>query len=300
MAVVAPPPKKPPAPPQAVRVLGAQRAYFRDFYHGFLRMPWWAALSSIVVVYLALNALFAAAYCAVGGIAHANTHAFSDSFFFSVQTMGTIGYGAMYPTTVSANVLVVAESVTGLVVTALATGLIFAKFSQSNARIVFSEHAVIGPMDGVPTLMLRLGNQRSNQIVEAQIRIVLIRTETTKEGATFYRMYDLPPTRERSPAFSRSWSVMHSILPGSMLHGETPESLKEKEIELVVTVVGIDDTSLQPVHARHRYADDEIVWGARHADILSFEADGTLVLDLHKFHRLEPTTPTEDFQYPRG
>ena len=212
--------------------------------------------------------------------------------------MGTIGYGAMYPRSELANVIVVLESVTGLLVTALATGLVFAKFSLTTARIVFAERAVIGMMDGVPTLMLRLGNERSNRIIECTVRVSIVRTERTKEGMTFYRMIDLALARERTPALSRSWTAMHPITPGSPFHGQTPASIKAAEVELFVTVIGIDDTSLQSVHARHKYTDEGIVWGARHADVLSEAPDGILVLDLRKFHDLTPTLPTAEFPYP--
>jgi inward rectifier potassium channel len=154
-------------------------------------------------------------------------------------------------------------------------------------------------MDGVPTLMFRLGNQRTNRILEAVIRLVMIRTEKTKEGVTFYRMYDLPLQRDRSPALSRSWTALHAITAASPLHGQTPESLAAAEVELVVTLVGVDDTSLQPVHARHEYEDRDILWGARHVDILKEEPDGSLTLDLHKFHDVVATAPTADFPYPR-
>ena len=126
----------------------------------------------------------------------------------------------------------------------------------------------------------------------------MVRTERTREGMTFYRMYDLTLTRERSPALSRSWTAMHPITASSPLHGKTPESLKTEEIELFVTVSGVDDTSLQPVHARHKYLDEAIVWGARHADVLSEGEDGVLVLDLRQFHELTPTVRTPEFPYP--
>jgi inward rectifier potassium channel len=282
-----------------VLVIGTKRAVFRDFYHRFLRLSWPLALLSIVALFLLLNVVFAGLYLEVGGITNARPGSLTDAFFFSVQTMGTIGYGAMYPGTPAANVLVVAEAVLGLLVTAVATGVVFAKFSQSIAQIVFSRHVTITPWDGVPTLMFRVGNERGNQIIEAQIRVVLIRTERTREGVTFYRMTDLPLTRDRSPAFSRSWSIMHTIVPGSLLHGQTPESLKASETELLIAVVGIDDTSLQPVHARHTYTDSEILWGARHVDILHERADGRLVLDVRKFHDVMATEPTDDFPYPK-
>jgi inward rectifier potassium channel len=289
----------PPTREQPITVVGASRTTLRDFYHLFLRVRWSIALGWIVAAYLALNALFALAFCVTGGVANARRWSFFDAFCFSVQTMGTVGYGSMYPASAAANVVVIAESVTGLIVTAVATGLVFAKFSRSTGRIAFSRHAVIGPMDGVPTLMLRVGNERGNLILEATVRVSLLRTEHTREGVTFYRMYDLVLSRERSPAMTRSWTVLHPIQPNSPLFGATPESVYKDEVELLVTVVGVDDTSMQPVHARHRYEHDEIVWGARHADILSENPDGTLLVDMNKFHELLPTDPTEGFPYPQ-
>ena len=288
----------PQSPIPGVVIVGAPRTTLRDFYYLFLRVRWSGAVAAIVIAYLSLNALFAAAYLLTGGIANAGQGSFFDAFCFSVQTMGTIGYGAMFPTTVAANAVMIVESVTSLIVTALATGLIFAKFSRSSARVAFSRHAVIGPMDGVPTLMLRVGNERGNQILEATIRISLVRTEITKEKTKFYRMYDLQLARERSPAMSRSWTILHTIGPGSPLFGATPESIARDEVELLVTLVGTDDTSLQPVHARRRYLDQEIIWGARHADILTEDADGNLVLDVRRFHDILPTEPFDGFPFP--
>ncbi len=288
---------KPIEAQSGVTVIGAPRARMRDAYHFFLRISWPAALGTIVALYLALNAIFAVAYLALGGVENAHHHSFWDAFCFSVQTMGTIGYGSMYPTSAAANVVMIAESVTSLVVTALATGLVFAKFSRSTARVVFSRQAVIGPMNGVPTLMLRVGNERGNAILEASIRLVLTRTERLKEGTTFYRLVDLKLARDRSPAMARSWTVLHTIDETSPLHGASPETLKRDEVELLATLVGTDDTSLQPVHARHRYLDGEIEWGARHADVLSEDDQGNLILDVRKFHQIVPTEATDSFPY---
>jgi inward rectifier potassium channel len=287
-----------PTPAPRIVVVGATQATLRDFYHLFLRASWPVALSAIVVSYLALNAIFAAAYLWTGGVANAGVGSFFDAFCFSIQTMGTIGYGAMFPTTGPANVLMIVESVTSLIVTAVATGLVFAKFSRSTARVAFSKTVAVGPMEGVPTLMIRVGNERGNLILEATIRVSLVRTEVTREGVTFYRMHDLNLARERSPAMNRSWTVLHPIVEGSPLLGATPESVARDEVELLVTVVGVDDTSLQPVHARHRYYNQEIVWGARHADILDEQPDGTLIVDMRRFHQVVPTRPIDGFPYP--
>jgi inward rectifier potassium channel len=284
---------------EGVTVIGAPHQRFRDVYYLFLRISWWWAIAWIVGIYLALNAVFAAVYLALGGVVNVRPHSFWDAFCFSVQTMGTIGYGSMYPTSVGANVVMVTESVVSLLVTALATGLVFAKFSRSSARVAFSRHAVIGPMDGVPTLMIRVGNERGNAILEATIRVALMRTEHLKEGTVFYRMVDLKLTRDRSPAMSRSWTVMHPIDAASPLHGVTPESAAKDEVEILANVVGTDDTSLQPVHARRTYVDKEILWGARHADVLSEDKEGRLTLDVREFHNVTPTAPIDGFPYPR-
>jgi inward rectifier potassium channel len=281
-----------------ISVIGAPRTTLRDFYYLFLKVRWSVAIGVIVLAYLALNAAFAAAYLAVGGVANARAGSFYDAFCFSVETMGTVGYGWMYPLSAGANAIMISESVTSLIVTAVATGLLFAKFSRSSARVVFSKYAVIGPMDGVPTLMLRVGNERGNQILEATIRVALVRTEVTKEKTKFYRMYDLRLSRERSPAMSRSWTVLHVIDRDSPLYGATPESIVVGEVELIINLVGTDDTSLQPVHARKRYDDHEILWGARHADVLTEAEDGSIVMDVRRFHDVHPTEPFEGFPYP--
>jgi inward rectifier potassium channel len=290
---------KPPGADYVIRVVGDGSSTLRDFYHGLLRGPWWVTIAAISGTFLVANAVFALAYLATGGVAHAARWSFSDAFFFSVQTMGTIGYGALYPETPAANALVVAESLASLTLTALATGLVFAKFSRPTTRLLFSREVVISPMNGVPTLMFRLSNQRGNQIVDALIRVVIVRKEQTADSGTFYRMVDLRLARERALSLSRSWNVLHPIDADSPLLGATPESMAAEEVELGVMVIGLDGTSMQPIHASHQYYPPQILWGARHADILSDTADGNMLLDLRKFHDVEPTKPTDAFPYPR-
>jgi inward rectifier potassium channel len=281
-----------------IRIVGDRRTPLRDFYHTLLELPWWATITTISGAFLAANALFALAYVLVGGVEHAARGSFLDAFFFSVQTMGTIGYGAMFPASSAANAVVVVESIVSLLLTALSTGLVVAKVSRPTARVVFTRHAVISPFDGVPTLMFRLGNERGNQIVDAKIRVVLYRTERTSEGTTQYRVLDLQLLRAQALSLSRSWNVLHPIDDRSPLRGETPTSLAAKEIELQVLVIGLDDISMQTVHAGQRYFAKDILWGARLADVLSETPDGHLLLDLRRFHDVEPTAPTPDFPYP--
>jgi inward rectifier potassium channel len=281
-------------------VVGDRPTPLRDFYHLLLRLSWAATMGVLAAFFLVANALFALGFLAMGGIANARDGSFADAFFFSVQTMGTIGYGAMYPRSTAANTLVVGEAIVGLALTALATGLVFSKFSRSTARVAFTREAVISPVNGVPTLMFRVSNQRGNQIVDALVRVVLSRTERTAEGNTFYRLHDLRLTRERIPSLSRSWTVFHTIEPDSPLYRLTPEQAREQSVEVGISVVGLDDVTMQTVHASHRYYDRGLLWGARHADVLTETDDGNLLLDLGKFHDVEPSQPTKDFPYPRA
>jgi len=283
-----------------VHVVGGPSLGLSDVYHALLRTTWPGALTAIVGGYLLLNAAFALLFMASGGVANADPRSFVDAFFFSIHTMGTIGYGSMYPVTRLAGVLVVAESVTGLVVTALATGLVFARFARTRARVAFSRRVALGPMDGIPTLMIRVGNERRNRIVDTSFRLTLVRTTRTREGVVVYRAEDLPLVRDRAVTLARSWTVLHRVVPGSPLHDETPESLAAGECELTLTTSGVDDVSLQPVHAQHTWNHASVAWGARLADILSETADGNLRLDLRRFHELTEMEPSASFPYPKA
>lgn len=271
-----------------IHVTGVPARGWRDLYHALLRVPWWGAFGIIVGGYMLLNAAFALLYLLVGGVANVAPDSFLDAFFFSVQTMGTIGYGNMYPVTRVANLLVVGESVTGLVVTALATGLVFVRFSQTRARLIFSSKIAIGASDGVPTLMLRVGNDRRGSIVDVRFRLTLTRTTRTSEGVTMYRLADLPLVRTRAPALFRAFTVMHRIVEDSPLHGCDAAKLAAMEGELQIEVVGVDDTSLQSIYASHTWHAGSVAWGCRLADIVSESPTGDMLVDLASFHDVVP------------
>ena len=289
--------------PDDVVIVGESPRLGADLYHAFLRARWWASLLAIVVFFLAVNVVFAAVYTVVGGIENMREGSFLDAFFFSVHTMATIGYGSMYPATTLTNVLVVAEAIVGLLVTAMSTGLVFAKFSTPTSRLFFAPRAVISPVDGVPTLAFRIGNERGNFVVDADITVTLVRTVQTKEGVTQYQNLDLRLVRSRAPALARTWNVAHRIEPDSPLFGLGPSALEAQEIELTVSVSGTDEHTLQPVRARHRYTTDHILFGARYGDALRVLPDGRLELDVRKLHVIVPTESTPDFPYryePKG
>ena len=274
------PPRRAAASPAARMIL----ARF-DLYHRLLTIGWAAFFALIAGAYFVFNMAFAALYLAGGGgIANARPGSFADAFFFSVQTMATIGYGDMHPATLYANLLVTVEVLLGLVGFALATGVIFARFSRPTARILFSRVAVVTTHDGQRMLMLRAANRRSNRILEAQVSLTLARDEVTAEGEAFRRQHDLAPERGRSALFSLTWTVMHAITGRSPLVNATHESLLAAEAELIVTIVGTDETLSQLVHARHVYRAADIRWDHRFADILLRGQGGFRMVDYHRFH----------------
>ena len=270
--------------PQDVR---QDQGYFGDLYHHLLISSWPMLLFQIALGFFSINALFALAYFVDGGVANARPGSYADVFFFSVETMATIGYGRMAPITLFAHILMSLEALTGMMGLALMTGLIFAKFSRPSARVRFSRHAVISMRDGVPSLMFRMANERASQIVEAQVHVLLSRGEITAEGESLLRFYDLELTRYRNATFRHSWTVVHPIHTGSPLHGATAESLAATNAELVVSVTGIDGAFMQTVYARHTYEAGDLVWGARLADVIIRSPENEFMIDYGKFDAIE-------------
>lgn len=268
---------------------GSSQNHWRDSYHWLLTISWLKFVTVITCGYSVANSLFAIAYLAGGDcIENAKSGSFLDAFFFSVQTMASIGYGAMYPRTYYANSVVAIEALFGLMGLAMATGLMFARFSQPTARVLFSRVAIISTYNGVPMLMFRAANERHNQILEAQVKLTLVRDEIISEGQFMRRFYDLKLVRSASPIFALSWTVMHPIDETSPLYGKTTEDMANENFELVVTLTGIDETVNQTIHARHSFLPDEIFCNMQFVDILSVSPDGRRVVDYGRFHDVIP------------
>ena len=284
-------------PEQGPLRLGYRSQWYTDVYHRTLVMRWPVFLVAGCFAYMALNVLFATLYwIRPDTIDHSRPGSFADAFFFSIQTMATIGYGVLTPTGSYANTVVTVETMVSLVFTAFTTGLTFARFSRPTARVTFSKVAAIAMYNGVPTLSVRLSNGRRNQILEADVRFVLLRLERTTEGQVMRRFYDLPLSRGHTPIFSLTFSAMHPIDEQSPFHGLTPEILREEDAELLVTVTGLDETMSQTIHARTSYSWDEILFGQRFSDMFGFTAEGRLVIDMTKINDVEPsplTTPAD-------
>ncbi|HEY6418118.1 MAG TPA: ion channel [Candidatus Binataceae bacterium] len=273
---------------------GDEEQLLADLYHYFLTASWPMLLLIVAALFAVVNLFFALGYFLDGGIENARPGSFLDCFFFSVQTMATIGYGKMSPATTAANVLVSFEALFGLVGLALVTGLVFSKFARPSAKVRFSRYAVVSTRDGVPCLMFRMANLRGNQIVEASIRISIARTEVTAEGESMRRVRDLELARDHQPLFALSWTVFHPIVEGSQLFGETAASLARSAPDFILSITGFDQTFAQTIYARHVYHLDDIKWDARFVDVLVIAADGRPSVDYSHFDDVVAFTPTRD------
>jgi inward rectifier potassium channel len=262
---------------------------FGDFYHYLLTCSWPLLLLQLTAAFFLLNALFGLTYYAIGGIANARKGSFADVFFFSIETMTTIGYGRLIPVTLTAHILMSLEALSGLMGFALMTGIAFTKFSRPIVRVRFSRNAVISKRDGIPSLMFRLANTRANQIVEARVHALFARADVTLEGENVWRFSDLELSRYRNGTFRHSWTVIHPITPDSPLYGSSPESLERAFGEIVVSLTGIDGVFMQTVYARHSYLARDVIYGARLSDVMIREPQGGFAIDYRKFDNIDRT-----------
>ncbi len=268
------------------RVVGVGRRVspHEDFYHFILGLTWVQFFALVSLGFVVINCAFASAY-ALSPRCISNTDGFVDLFFFSVQTLGTIGYGGMTPQTRYGHLIVSGEALFGILTSAIITGLTFARFARPTARVLFSDKAVIGLRNGDLFLMFRLANWRHNQLVEANLHAIVLVSETTAEGENHRRPIPLKLERPTNPMFALTWTAMHRIDEHSPFYGEEAvQRLREKRAEIFLTVNGIDETIMQTVTARYRYQLDDIVMNARFSDIMSVLEDGTRVIDYTKFH----------------
>jgi inward rectifier potassium channel len=276
-------------------VVGEQRALLRDAYHTFLRMPWVVSLGAIALGFFVANLVFAAIYVVVGGVGGADG-SFVDALSFSVQTMATIGYGVMHPSSGGATAVMIVESMVGMIVTALATGLVFAKFSRPTTRVAFSKYVVFTQHEGKRTMIFRVGNRRGNVIVEAQLHVVAVITTVTAEGKTFYKANDLKLLRDRQVGMTRGWTVMHVIDETSPLYGlDTQAALKRAEVEIYIALTGIDDITMQQVHTMHTYTElTDFALDHHFADTLVPLDNGEFMVDVSKFDTIVPDADARD------
>jgi len=263
---------------------------WRDVYRWLLGLSWPQFAAFVGTLYIGLNLLFATFYSLQqDSIAGRTTHWFLDCFFFSVQTLATVGYGHMYPQTLYAHIVSTVEIMTGVFLLAVMTGLIFVRFSRPLARVVFSKSMVIAPLNGKPTLMVRIGNENHHSMVEAKFRIMYSRDQQLVEGGDFRYFYDLDLHFDQITVFPAALTLRHEIDEKSPLHSATPESLETERALFFVSVVGIDPVIAAEVQTQKDYSWRDINFGQRFVEIYTQEG-GRLTVDYGRLHETEPVS----------
>jgi inward rectifier potassium channel len=272
-----------------IETLGLTEGGWTDFYHRSMSVYWPVFFGGAALVFVTLNTIFAFLYfLGHDPIANVTGDNPLEFFYFSIETLATVGYGDMHPQTNYGHLIATIEIFTGMCFLAVLTGLVFARFSRPRARFVFATHPVVAQHSGQSTLMIRMANARHNSISRANARLWLIRVERTKEGDQLRRFYELPLDRNDHPMFVLSWMLFHVIDKNSPLHGKTATDLAEGDALFVLNVGGLDDSSAQQLYARRIYSWHDIRWRHRYRDITSISPQGRFLLDYTKFHDVVP------------
>ena len=268
---------------------GIRRVVFQDLFHYFMTITWPQLFATFAAFFLGFDTLFGFAYYWVPGcIANLNPPGFAGAFFFSVETLATVGYGDMHPQTVYGHTVAMIEIFVGLMSLAVITGLMFARFSRPRARFLFSRNLVVRPIDGRRTLVLRAANLRLNVVQEASASFYMMRNEVTEEGFRIRRVVDLPLLRSTQPMFNLGWTIMHVLDESSALHSETSESLRKSEAAFVLNMSGTDESTGQTLTTRAEYSHRDIRWNSEFRDILMEDSAGVLHIDYAKFDEVQP------------
>ena len=264
---------------------GQDLSFWADISHRCMTASWPAFIGGAAAVFIAFNAVFALFYW-IGDqpVSNVPGGAYIDYLYFSIETLSTAGYGDMHPQTHYGHFIAAVELFTGIFSMSLMTGLIFARFSRPNARLLFADNPVISNHEGSPTLMVRFANERHNIIGNATARLWLFKNIVSQEGQSLRRFYELPLLRNESPALALTWTLYHAIDEASPLYGMNPDDLAATSVSLVVVVSGYDVVAAQTVHARKPYDHPDIRFGQRYADIIDTTEDGRLRIDYGRFH----------------
>jgi len=272
---------------------GLHWADFLHPYHRLLTISWTSFFLWVLAAYVVANLAFALAYLACGsgalsGVEDASFRGrFLAAFFFSVQTLATIGYGKMTPEGLAANTLVAFEALFGLMGFAFATGLLFARFSRPSARVVFSSVAVMAPYRGGRGLMFRIANGRPSELIDVRATVTLARFEPNADGRMTRRFHSLALERSQAMFLALQWVIVHPVDEASPLHGLSEADIRASQPELLALITGVDETFSQTVFARSSYAEAEIVWGARFRDIHETDGKGGVFLNVRRLGEIE-------------
>jgi len=274
-----------------IETRGLADSFWTDLYHRALTVYWPVFFGTAAAIFITLNAVFALLYW-LGAEPIANVNPAIplplNLFYFSIETLATVGYGDMHPQTNYGHLVATAEIFTGMSFLAVMTGLIFARFSRPRARFMFARHPIVGRHRGQKTLMVRVANERHNTISQATARLWLLRLEDADDGAQLRRFYELTLDRNEHPMFALSWTLFHIIDKTSPLHGVTANDLAKTDGALVLNLSGVDDNSAQHLYARQIYSHNDIRWNHRYRDMSSYSEAGKVLLDYSLFHEVTP------------
>jgi len=264
---------------------GLRLNFWADISHRCMTASWPAFIGGAALVFVVFNAIFAGFYW-IGDqpVSNVPGGAYIDYLYFSIETLSTAGYGDMHPQTHYGHFIATVELFTGIFSMSLMTGLIFARFSRPNARLLFADHPVISSYEGKPTLMVRFANERHNIIGNATAKLWLIRNVVSREGQVLRRFVELPLVRNENPALALSWTLYHVLDETSPLYGLNAHDFGALRVSLVVVVTGYDVVAAQTVHARRSYDHTDIRFGQRYVDILDDSEAGRIRIDYSKFH----------------
>jgi inward rectifier potassium channel len=269
--------------------VNTERWDWRDAYQWLLALSWPRFALFIAAIYIAINLIFAALYSLGGNcIAYLKPGSFLDAFFFSVQTLATVGYGHMYPQTLYGHVVTTIEIICGMFWLAVITGLIFVRFSRPTARILFSKSIVIAPFNGRTALMLRIANLRQRSMVEAEFRIMFSRDQDIVEETAYRHFYALKLDFDRMIVFPAALTLRHTIDERSPLYGATPESLEACNATFVASVVGVETVIPAAVQTQQNYTWRDVRFGERFVEIYSEMEEGRITVDYGRIHETEP------------
>lgn len=268
---------------------GLEKHFWQDIYHYSMNARWSTFICTIALVFILINLLFASLYqLGENPISNLSPKGFLGAFFFSVETLATVGYGDMHPNSLYAHIVSTIEVFIGMMCVALITGLMFSRFSMPRAMILFSRHPVVCMVDGKQVLMIRTANGRQNVIVEANAKLDMIRNEISANGSSFRRVSDLKLVRDQHPLFTLGWTLIHEIDESSPLYQADENSFRADDCTLVLSMSGIDATIGQPLRARCLYSFDAIKWRYRYVDLFYVDENGVSHLDHSKFDDIVP------------
>lgn len=261
-------------------------------FYALITMSWWMFFTVLTGTFLLINFIFAFLYVLCGAdafymsVPNPIEDHFWRAFFFSVETLSTIGYGHIAPNNIATHIVSSIEAFLGLVFAALITGVVFTRFSKPASNILWSKNALIAPFQGGQALMFRITNGYRNEIIDLEAMVSFSRFEMVG-GKRMRKFYTLPLERAKVPFFSLAWTLVHPISKDSPLWGSTQSDLDSSQAEFLIVIRGLDDVLFQTIHARGSYKCEEVIWNAKFKNMYVQDTRGGAAIDVRKLNEFE-------------